>query len=348
MNFGSTSSKYAIYENDAEIRGQNYDYSHIENFHQFGNKEQSAVREESLFSFLESAGYQLNDMAAIAARGGITPPLKTGAYRVNELMVDRLSNRPLRPHASNLCAVVAYHLAHPLRIPVFVYDTLAVDQMDDVARYTGIPEIKRPSLGHIENFRAIAFKVAKKLGRRYEDLNLVMAHIGGGTTVSAHCKGRITDILETSEGPMSTQRSGSISSTMLADLIYSGKYTEQQMRKMLRGQGGMYAYLGTTDAREVESRILRGDNQAKTIYYAMAYQVAKAIGAYAAVTKGNVDQIILTGGIAHSKIFTQWIIERVQWIAPVSIYAGEYEMEAMACGVYRVLSGMEAALEYTE
>lgn len=263
-------------------------------------------------------------------------------------MVDRLSNNPVVEHASNLGALISYELAKPLGIPAFIYDSVAVDELQDIARISGMPAIARASMSHALNSRAMAHKVAEKQGKSYKDMNFIVAHLGGGISLSAHEKGRMIDIVSDDEGPFSPERAGRVPCNKLIDLCYSGDYDKKTMKKMLRGKGGIGAYLGTLDAREVEKMIAEGNEEAALVYEAMAYQIAKGIGEMATVLKGQVDAVVITGGIAYSKMMTSWISDRVRFIGPVEIMAGENELESLAYGTMRVLKGEEEALEYIE
>jgi len=274
------------------------------------------------------------------------PPLQGGAYRVNEAMIDRLRHRPTSEHASNVAAIIAYEIASPVHIPAYIYDAISVDELEAIARVTGMPAISRTSLCHTLNMRAVARKVATAHQKEYNDLNLIVAHLGGGITVSLHHKGKMIDIVSDDEGPFSPERAGRVHCRLLIDLCYSGKYDHQTMRKMLRGAGGLVAYLGTNSAIEVQERISKGDKEAALIYNAMAYQIAKAIGELATVVKGQIDGIALTGGLAYSTMLTAWIGERVKFLAPVSVVPGENELESLALGAGRVLRGEEPAHEY--
>ena len=272
--------------------------------------------------------------------------VKSGAYVVNELMLDILKNRPIMEHASNLGAPIAYEIAKAADVKAYIYDSVRTDELNDIARISGMPDISRTSTCHVLNTRAMAMKLAKKYGKKYEDMNFVVAHLGGGVSLNVHEKGKIVDIVSDDEGPFSPERAGRVPCRELIELCYSGKFDKNTMRKKLRGNGGLKAYLGTMDAREVEKMIKNGDEKARIVYEAMAYQVAKSIGELATVVEGKVDAIILTGGIAYSEMMTSWIKKRVEFIAPVEIMPGENEMESLAYGILRVLRGEEKAREY--
>lgn len=348
INPGSTSTKVALYADKEVIFVETLDhpvnelqkYEHVQ--------DQFDFRKNVIIALLKENDISLDSLDAIVGRGGLLPPVKSGAYKVNDIMVDRLKNNPVVEHASNLGALIAYEIAEKLGIGAYIYDSVAVDELSDIARISGMPAISRMSLSHALNARAMAHKVAEKTGKKYEEMNLIVAHLGGGISVSAHEKGRMIDISSDDEGPFSPERAGRVPCNKLIDLCYSGQYDRKTMKKMLRGNGGLSAYLGTLDAREAEKMIAEGNQEAKIVYEAMAYQVAKAIGELAAVLKGDVDAIILTGGIAYSKKMTGWISERVAFIAPVEILAGENELESLAFGTLRVLNGEEEARIYTE
>lgn len=348
INPGSTSTKIALYENETEVfcKTLNHAVEEIEKFDKV--QDQFEMRKEVVLSFLKENNYDVNELAAVVGRGGMLPPVKSGAYRVNELMVDRLRNRPVFEHASNLGALIAYEIANPIGIPAYIYDSVRVDELKDVARISGMPDIPRTSTSHVLNSRAMAIKAANKHDKAYWDMNFVVAHLGGGISLSVHEKGRLADIISDDEGPFSPERSGRVPCKSLINLCYSGKYDKKTMDKKLVGNGGLKAYLNTVDAREVEKMILEGNEEAKLVYEAMAYQIAKGIGELATVVDGEVDLIILTGGIAYSEMLTSLIVKSVRFIAPVEIMPGENEMESLALGTLRVLKGEEEARVYTE
>lgn len=348
INPGSTSTKIAVYhDKEAIITGSlDHPISEIRKFEQIGD--QLEFRKKVILDFLKSNNISLNSLDAIVGRGGLLPPVKSGAYKVNDLMIDRLKNRPIAEHASNLGAIIAYDISRKLDIDSYIYDSVTVDELNDIARISGIPLMERVSISHALNSRAMAHKYAGKIGKKYEELNLIVAHLGGGITISVHEKGSMIDIISDIEGPFSPERSGVIPCDKLIDLCYSGLYDIRTVKKMLRGNGGLSAYLGTSDARQVEKRIEEGDSNARLVYQAMAYQVAKGIGELSTVVKGEVDAVILTGGIAFSKMLTNWIIESVSFISQVEVLAGENELESLAHGLLRVLNGEEEANTYLE
>ena len=251
-------------------------------------------------------------------------------------------------HASNLGGIIAHEIAEEIGVKSYIVDPTVVDELEDVARISGLKDIERRSIFHALNHKAVARRHAKSQGKNYEDMNLIVVHLGGGVSVGAHKKGRVVEVANAldGEGPFSPERSGSLPVGDLVKLCYSGKYTHDEMKKLIKGEGGIVSYLGTNSTIEVSQRVKEGDKYAELIYYAMAYQVAKEIGACAAVLKGDVEAILLTGGIAHDEQFTNWIEEKVKFIAPVYVYPGEDELAALAQGGLRVLRGEEAPKEY--
>ncbi|HET7838838.1 MAG TPA: butyrate kinase [Rectinemataceae bacterium] len=344
INPGSTSTKIAVYDETGELFKKNVEHSAAELEQYPRIADQYKMRYEALARTLEESGVSAGELSAVVGRGGLLPPVKSGAYRVNESMVDRLTNRPLVDHASNLGGVLAWHIAQGRGIPAYIYDPVAVDELEDIARLTGLAEVSRKSFSHALNMRATAIKCASALGRPYRELNLIVAHLGGGITLSVHSGGRMVDIVSDDEGPFSPERAGRLPWKDLLELCYASDM--KTMQKRLRGKGGLVSHLGTNSTLEVEAMIAKGDARAKLVYEALAYQVAKAIGELATVVEGRVDRIALTGGIAHSALMTGWIKRRVAFIAPVEIYPGENELESLANGALRVLRGEEEAREY--
>lgn len=348
INPGSTSTKLALYEDEIKVLSETLDHpvDEIEKYERV--QDQFEMRKEAVLSFLSANNFDIKELSAVVGRGGLLPPVQSGAYEVNEVMVDRLKNNPVVEHASNLGALIAYEIAKPLNILACIYDSVAVDEMSDIARISGMPDIPRVSFSHALNSRAMAMKVAKKFEREYKDMNFIVAHLGGGISLSAHKKGKMVDIISDDEGPFSPERAGRVPCKKLIDLCYSGKFDKRTMHKKLRGKGGISAYLNTLDAREVEKMIEDGNEEAKLIYEAMAYQISKGIGDLATVVEGDVDAIVITGGIAYSNMMTSWIERRVKFIAPVEIMPGENELESLALGALRVLKGEEKGRNYEE
>jgi butyrate kinase len=344
INPGSTSTKIAVYEETKELFKKNIEHTNEEIAKYKNITDQYEMRYKAIMSLLKEMNFDVKELSAVVGRGGLLPPVKSGAYRVNESMVERLAKRPLSEHASNLGAIIANGIAKPLDIPAFIYDSVAVDELEDVARISGMADIKRESFSHALNMRAVSINVAKKLGKDYKDTNLVVAHLGGGISISVHKKGKMVDVISDDEGPFSPERSGRVPCRSLMEMCYIKD--KNTIKRKLRGEGGLASYLGTNSALEVEKRIKNGDEEAKLVYEAMAYQVAKGIAELATVVDGDVDAVIITGGIAYSKMMTEWIIKRVKFIAPVEVVPGENELEALAFGALRVIKGDEKAHEY--
>ena len=348
LNPGSTSTKISIFENGTEIQRKELSHS-VEELGQFEKAtDQAPLRGEAVEAFLHEIGYDLSRLTAIACRGGSLPPIHMGAYEVNEEMIDVLCNRPIGHHASSTAAIIGFDLAKKLGIKAYIYDGNTADEMDDLPRISGCPLVPKLSMGHFLNTKAVGRMYAESLGKRYEDMTLIVVHTGGGISIGLHRNGVIVDVCSDEDGTFSPERSGGLPSIGWATVCYSGKYTFEEASAMVRGKGGLTAYLGTNDVREVERRIAAGDNKAKLVYDAMIYRVAKCVGSLATAAFGKVDGIIVTGGIARSDYFISELKKRVEFIAPLSIKPGEYEMEALAAGVTRVLRGEETARTYRE
>lgn len=348
INPGSTSTKFAVYEDEKPILTKSIEHDAAE-ISKFDNiLDQYKMRKEQIHNVLDENNIDLKSINTIVGRCGGLPPVKSGAYKINDEMIDRLRNNPTLEHASNLGAVISYSLANEIGVDSYIYDPVCVDECIDIARPSGLNGMDRHCLTHALNTRAMAIKYAKMHNKEYKDLNLIVAHLGGGISLNVHEKGHMIDFVSDEEGPFSPSRAGRLPVTSLIDLCYSGKYSHKEMKKRVRREGGIYSYMHTFDAREVESKISDGDEDAKLIYDAMALQIAKSIGELATVVNGVVDAIIITGGIAYSKYMTESIKKRVQFIASVEILPGENELEALAFGGLRVLRGEEEARIYKE
>ena len=348
INPGSTSTKVAVYDGENQVFANTLNHS-IEELSKFKSIiDQFEMRKKEVEKALKENHIELKSINVVVGRCGGLLPVKSGAYLINEEMIDRLINRPTLDHASNLGAIISYSIANKIGINSYIYDPVCVDESDDIAKVSGFKDVERVCLTHALNTRAMAIKYANMNNKNYKDLNLIVAHLGGGISLNIHEKGKIVDFVSDDEGPFSPERAGRLPAKLLVDLCYSGKYTYKEMVKNVRGKGGIVSYLNTVDAREVEDRISKEDEYAKLIYDALALQVAKSIGELATVVNGDVDAIIITGGIAYSKYMSESISKRVKFIAPVEILAGENELEALAFGVLRVLKGEEKATIYTE
>ena len=349
INPGSTSTKVGLFENEQALHSENMEHAHTEISRFPRIPDQLAFRRDALRSFLQRHGVEVQSLDAVVGRGGILRPLASGTYRVTEQMLAELRN-PVkeRDHVTNLGALLAREIAEQTGIPAFIVDPVCVDEFDSIARVSGLPEIERKSLAHVLSLKSAARRAARDLGRPYAELKLVVAHMGGGISVSAHLYGRMVDVNQALDGtgPFSPERVGGLPVGDVLRLSCSGRQSYDQLFRRFTRQGGLLAHLGTNDAREVEQRIAQGDERARLIYEAMAYQIAKEIGLMSTVLQGRPDGIVLTGGLAHSQMLVSWIRARVEWIAPLFIYPGEHEMLAMAEGALRVLRGEESAKEY--
>lgn len=348
INPGSTSTKIAVF-NDEEILFEQTIRHSNEELSSFKNvAEQFEFRKNLILDKLKENNIELNSLSAVVGRGGLLKPIKSGTYSINENMLKDLKNSPLGEHASNLGGIIAFEIAKDLNIPSFIADPVVVDELSDVARISGHPEFHRISIFHALNQKAVARRAAKDMGRNYEDLNLVVAHLGGGISVAAHKKGKVVDVNNalSGDGPFSPERSGSLPAAQVVEMCFSGKYSKEEIHKMVAGKGGMSAYLGTNNVKEVKENSDKGNKKSEIIYNAMAYQISKAIGEYAVVLDGNVDGIIITGGIAYDSNFVDLIRKKVSFIANVAAYPGEDELTALAMGGLRVLKGTENAKEY--
>ena len=348
INPGSTSTKIAVFDDNQIVFQETIRHSREELSKYERIFDQYEYREDVILRTLSKNNVEINSLTGIIGRGGLLKPIEGGTYEVGEKMLKDLRAEIQGEHACNLGGVIAYDIAQRLGIKAFIVDPGVVDELSDVARISGLKEIPKRTIFHALNQKAVARRYAKSKGKKYEDMNLIVAHLGGGISVGAHQKGRAIDAPNAlnGEGPFSPERAGGLPVGDLIKLAFSGKYTYEDMKKMITGKGGMISYLNTNDALEVSKRIENGDEYAKFIYYAMAYQVAKEIGSLATVLKGEVDGILLTGGIANDKLFTGWIEERVKFISEVYIYPGEDELTALAEGGLRVLKGVEKAKEY--
>lgn len=348
INPGSTSTKIGVFEDSNKIMEETLRHSAEEVGKYTKVADQFEFRKEVILNILEEKKIDINSLDAIVGRGGLLKPIKSGTYSVNDEMIKDILEAKNGEHASNLGGMIAKEIGDRLGIPSFIVDPVVVDELEDIARISGIPQIERVSIFHALNQKAVAKRYAKESGKKYEELNLIVAHMGGGVSVGAHEKGLVVDVNNAlnGEGPFSPERSGGLPVAALMNLCFSGEYTKDDVKKLITGKGGVVAYLGTNDMKAVGEKMAAGDEKAKIIYEAMGYQTAKEIGACAAVLKGKVDQIILTGGIVYGKEMVEFIKERVSFIAPVIAYPGEDELLALAEGGLRVLNKEEEALVY--
>lgn len=347
INPGSTSTKIALFKDENCLWKKTIDHPAEEINSFIRVTDQYSYRTETILRALKEENCRLDQLQGIVGRGGLLKPIPGGTYSVTPELVEELHHAPGGEHASNLGGIIAFHLAQEVNIPAYIVDPVSVDEMEPVARLSGHPELPRVSLSHALNMKAVARKVAETMGQRYEEVNFILAHLGGGISVVPHRRGRMIDVNNaTNEGPFSPERCGTLPSRLLAKLCYSGKYTESQMMSLINKEGGVFAYLGTKDIRRVEAMMAEGDHKARLVLEAMCYQIAKEIGAMSTALFGQVDRIILTGGLAHSVFITGEITERVSFIAPVVVVPGEEEMESLALGALRVLKGEEEPKSY--
>lgn len=348
INPGSTSTKIGVYENENPVLVETLRHSseEIEKYETIFD--QLSFRKEVILNVLKEKNFNIKKLNAIVGRGGLLKSIEGGTYEVNDVMLEDLRIGVQGQHASNLGGVIANEIGKELNIPSYIVDPVVVDEMDEVARISGMPEIERKSIFHALNQKAVAKRYAKEIHKKYEDINVIVAHMGGGVSVGAHRRGRIVDVNNAldGEGPFSPERSGGIPAGDLVKLCFSGKYTEEDIKKKLTGKGGFVAYLNTNNAKEVGDRATEGDKECKLLFEAMGYQTAKEIGKCAAVLKGEVDAIILTGGIAYAKDMVEYIKERVSFMGNVVVYPGEDELLALAEGALRVLNKEEEAKIY--
>ncbi|MFC4558755.1 butyrate kinase [Virgibacillus kekensis] len=348
INPGSTSTKIGVFENENCIfektirhnSGELDEFNGVINQHEF--------RKKVILDQLDYEGINISKLDAVCGRGGLLRPIAGGTYEVNEAMLADLRIGFNGEHASNLGGILAYEIAGGLNIPSYIVDPVVVDELMDTARLSGVPEIPRKSIFHALNQKAVARRAAKERGSSYTDVNLIVTHMGGGITVGAHKNGKVIDVNNGlhGDGPFSPERAGTIPAGDLVSMCFSGQYYRDEVMKKIVGHGGLMAYLKTNDALEIERKIENGDEYAAFVYDTMAYQIAKEIGAMGAVLDGEVDAIVLTGGLAYGKVFVDMIARRVKWIADIIVYPGENELQALNEGTLRVLRGEETSKQY--
>jgi butyrate kinase len=350
INPGSTSTKISVFDDETHVftKTLRHDPDELDRFS--GVIEQFEFRKNLVLDALRENNVDPATLEAVVGRGGLVRAVAGGTYRVNSAMLQDLQDptRWGRIHASNLGAFIADSIAQVYKIPAFIVDPVTVDEFDDIARVSGIPQIERKSLFHALNIRYTARLLARQIGKEFADTNQIAVHMGGGITVAAIRKGRTIDTNNAllGMGPFSPQRAGALPIGDLLDLAFSGNYTKKQLTDLLSKKAGYIAYLGTDSGIEVAKRIAEGDEKAKFIQDALCYQIAKEVGGYAAALCGQVDAIFLTGGLSYNEQLTGEIARRVKFIAPVHVLPGEKEMEALCQGGARVLKNLEPAREY--
>lgn len=350
INPGSTSTKISVFDDDKElfIKTLRHDPAELDKVGSI--LEQDQFRKKLVLEAMEENNVDPKTLDAVVGRGGLVRPVEGGTYHITDRMLADLKDPSIwgRIHASNLGAFIARPIAEELNIPCFIVDPVTVDEFHPIARISGIPQIERKSLFHALNIRYTARRLAKDLNKDFHQMNMIAAHMGGGITVACINEGKVVDVNNAllGMGPFSPQRAGALPIGDVLDMAFSGEYTKKELQNMLTKTAGLMAYLNTDDGRVVYDRIEKGDEYAKTIFDAMIYQIAKEIGSYATISNGKVDAIFLTGGLAYGKYFTEELSNRVKFIAPVYIFPGEFEMEALTQGAVRILKGEEEARTY--
>ncbi len=348
INPGSTSTKIGVFEDETLLFEETLRHS-TEEIAQYATiVDQKDFRKNIIVNLLNEKNFDINSLNMVVGRGGMLKPIPGGTYAVTDDLLEDLKIGKQGQHASNLGGILAREIGDSIGVPSFIVDPVVVDEMMPIARYSGVPELPRTSVFHALNQKAVAKRYANEVGKAYQDLNLVVVHMGGGVSVGAHKNGRVIDIFNAldGDGAFSPERAGSVPSGALVKLCFSGKYTEKEIYKKLVGNGGFNAYMGTNDMRDVEKAVANGDKNAEEIRDAFILQVAKDMGSMACVLDGKVDQIIVTGGIAYDKGVVEGLKARAEWIAPFTVYPGEDELLALVQGGLRVMNGVEEAMKY--
>jgi butyrate kinase len=350
INPGSTSTKFGVYDDLNEVLVKTLRHTVDELYPYPRILDQYEFRKNIIIDALQEEEIPLSSFDVVVARGGLIKPIPGGVYKVNDILIDDLKKEILGEHASNLGALIAREIVQSSGkdIDAFIVDPVVVDEMEDIARYSGNPLLPRQSIFHALNQKAVARRYAHDIGVEYKDLSLIVVHLGGGISVGVHKGARVIDVNNglDGEGPFSPERSGSVPVGALVKLCFSGRFQMVEIRKMIIGKGGLVGYFGTNSAQDIEERVQNADVAARIIYEAMAYQVAKEIGSCATVLKGKVDAILITGGLAYSKILINWITDRVSFISKVMVYPGEDEIHALVEGVYYAHKGEIEIKEY--
>lgn len=349
INPGSTSTKIAVFEDRNPVFTETIRLTQEESSRFSSVLEQTEFRKDQVIDALKKNNIQIDLLDAVVGRGGILKPIPAGTYIVNQsLIADLYSHSKEHEHPSTLGGLIAYEIASKIGKPAFIADPVCVDEFEAIARISGLKEIKRRSLLHALNIRASLYRYAENHDRKIDDLNLIIAHLGGGISIAAVKNGKIVDVNNANEGgPFSPERAGSLPSIDVLEMSYSNKYSRDDLLKLFTKKGGMISYLGTNDMKEIIERVNNGDHEAKEIFEAMCYQIAKEIGAMASVLSGKIEAIIITGGIAYNDEVVSEISKRVGWIAKIISYPGEFELEALAFAALRVLKGEEEARIYS-
>lgn len=348
INPGSTSTKIGVFEDETLLFEETLRHS-TEEIAQYATiVDQKDFRKEIITNLLKEKDFDINSLNMVVGRGGMLKPIPGGTYAVTDDLLEDLKIGKQGQHASNLGGILAREIGDSIGVPSFIVDPVVVDELCDIARYSGVPELPRTSVFHALNQKAVAKRYAKETGKPYDTLSLIVVHMGGGVSVGAHLNGRIIDVFNAldGDGAFSPERAGGAPVGALIKMCFSGQYTEKEVYKKFVGNGGFNAYLGTNDMRDVEKMVNDGDEKAKEIRDAFIFQVSKDIGSMATVLNGKVDQIVVTGGIAYDKGVVGGLKERCEWIAPFTVYPGEDELLALVQGGLRVVNGEEEAMKY--
>ena len=345
INPGSTSTKVALYKNQEVIFNESITHPQQE-MEKFGSiLQQAPLRMKTVLDALDKYGYKPGDMSIVMGRGGMLPPVKIGGYKVNDKMLQLIYGEKIPQHAANLGAVLANDIAQSAGIGAYIYDAVSACDFPPVAKITGMKEIERRSFYHVLNCRAVSIRYAESIGKKYEDLNLLVTHLGGGITVGAHRRGKIIDSLADDNGPFAPERAGSVPLLDLIEMCYSGNYSKNEMVRKVRGMGGLRALLGTSDGKEIQKLIEAGDENAVLVMEAQAYQIAKGIALLSPALRGDCDAIIVTGGLAYNTFLVEDVKKYIGWMGKIVEMPGEFEMEALALGGLRILLGQEMVNE---
>lgn len=348
INPGSTSTKIGVFEDETLLFEETLRHSTEEIASYASIVDQKDFRKDIIVNLLDSKNFDIKSLDVIVGRGGMLKPIPGGTYAVTDDLLEDLKIGKQGQHASNLGGILAREIGDSIGVPSYIVDPVVVDELEDVARFSGVPELPRTSVFHALNQKAVAKRYAKETGKAYDSLNLVVVHMGGGVSVGAHKQGKIVDVFNAldGDGAFSPERAGAVPVGALVKMCFSGEYTEKEVYKKLVGNGGFNAYLGTNDMRDVEKMANEGNEKAILLRAAFIQQVAKDMGAMACVLNGKVDQIIVTGGIAYDKSVVAGLKEKCEWMAPFTVYPGEDELLALAQGALRVMNGEEEAMKY--
>ena len=348
INPGSTSTKIGVFEDETLLFEETLRHSTEEIASYASIVDQKDFRKQIILDLLKEKAFDIHSLQVVVGRGGMLKPIPGGTYAVSDGLLEDLKIGKQGQHASNLGGILAREIGDSIGVPSYIVDPVVVDELMPISRYSGVPELPRTSVFHALNQKAVAKRYAKEQGKAYDSLNLIVVHMGGGVSVGAHEKGRVVDVFNAldGDGAFSPERAGAVPTGALIKMCFSGKYTEKEVYKKVVGNGGFNAYVGTNDMRDVEKMVQGGDQKAAEVREAFIMQVAKNIGSMACVLKGQIDQIIITGGIAYDKVVVGGLKERAGFLAPITVYPGEDELLALAQGALRVMSGEEKAMEY--